>query len=67
MSKNKLLTTALLFGTATAVIHIGNRMISAVSQLKDILDTPEKKHYEWRLGKIFLYKIRSWKAISLDS
>ena len=65
MSKNKLLTTALLFGTATAVIHIGNRMISAVSQLKDILDTPEKKHYEWRLGKIFYTKSGHGKPLVL--
>ena len=50
MKKNghKLLTLAALLGTATGVIHITNRFIDATSQLKDMLEQPHGKTYDWR-------------------
>lgn len=53
MKKNghKLLTLAALLGTATGVIHITNRFIDATSQLKDMLEQPHGKTYDWRFGK----------------
>ena len=52
MKKNghKLLTLAALLGTATGVIHITNRFIDATSQLKDMLEQPHGKTYDWRFG-----------------
>ena len=58
MKKNghKLLTLAALLGTATGVIHITNRFIDATSQLKDMLEQPHGKTYDWRFGKIHYTK-----------
>ena len=58
MKKNghKLLTLAALLGTATGVIHITNRFIDATSQLKDMLEQPHSRTYDWRFGKIFYTK-----------
>ena len=55
MKKNghRLLTLAALVGTAAGVIHIANRFIDATSQLKDMLEQPHSKTYDWRFGKIF--------------
>lgn len=58
MKKNghRLLTLAALVGTAAGVIHIANRFIDATSQLKDMLEQPHSKTYDWRFGKIFYTK-----------
>ena len=58
MKKNghRLLTLAALVGTAAGVIHIANRFIDATSQLKDMLEQPHGKTYDWRFGKIFYTK-----------
>lgn len=56
MKKNghRLLTLAALVGTAAGVIHIANRFIDATSQLKDMLEQPHSRTYDWRFGKIFI-------------
>ena len=58
MKKNghRLLTLAALVGTAAGVIHIANRFIDATSQLKDMLEQPHSRTYDWRFGKIFYTK-----------
>lgn len=58
MKKNghRLLTLAALIGTAAGVIHIANRFIDATSQLKDMLEQPHSRTYDWRFGKIFYTK-----------
>ena len=58
MKKNghRLLTLAALVGTAAGVIHIANRFIDATSQLKDMLEQPHSRTYDWRFGNDFLYK-----------
>lgn len=58
MKKNghRLLTLAALVGTAAGVIHIANRFIDATSQLKDMLEQPHGKTYDWRFGKIHYTK-----------
>ena len=50
MKKNghKLFTLVALLGTAAGVIHIANRFIDATSQLKDMLEQPHSKTYDWR-------------------
>ena len=53
---HRLLTLAALLGTAAGVIHIANRFIDATSQLKDMLEQPHSKTYEWRFGKIHYTK-----------
>ena len=66
MKKNghRLLTLAALVGTAAGVIHIANRFIDATSQLKDMLEQPHSKTYDWRFGKIFSYKTGTWHPYS---
>lgn len=58
MKKNghKLFTLVALLGTAAGVIHIANRFIDATSQLKDMLEQPHSKTYNWRFGKIHYTK-----------
>ena len=58
MKKNghKLFTLVALLGTAAGVIHIANRFIDATSQLKDMLEQPHSKTYDWRFGKIHYTK-----------
>mgnify|MGYP000727279376 CR=1 FL=1 len=65
MKKNghRLLTLAALVGTAAGVIHIANRFIDATSQLKDMLEQPHSKTYDWRLER-FLYKTGTWHPYS---
>jgi len=53
---HRLLTLAALLGTAAGVIHIANRFIDATSQLKDMLEQPHSKTYEWRFGRIHYTK-----------
>ena len=54
MKKNnrKLLILTMLFSSAVVVIHLINKFISAAAQLKEMLDLPTKKYFEWRFGKI---------------
>ena len=58
MKKNghNLFTLVALLGTAAGVIHIANRFIDATSQLKDMLEQPHSKTYDWRFGKIHYTK-----------
>lgn len=53
---HKLLTLAVLAGSATTIIHIANKFITATSQLKEMLDISCRNFYEWRLGDIYYTK-----------
>ena len=53
---HKLLTLAVLAGSATTVIHVANKFIAATSQLKEMLDISCRNFYEWRLGDIYYTK-----------
>lgn len=55
-NKHKLLTFAVLFAIATAIIHIANRLIAASATLKEMLETSSRNFYEWRFGKIYYAK-----------
>lgn len=48
----KLGTVIALTGIATFTIHIINRVQFSVSTVKNILNCPNNKYYEWRFGKI---------------
>lgn len=52
----KLLTLITLFTTATAVIHIINRIVAASACVMGILDRSIKNCYHWRLGDIYYRK-----------
>lgn len=53
---HKLLTLAVLAGSATTIIHVTNKFIAATSQLKEMLDISCRNFYEWRLGDIYYTK-----------
>ena len=53
---HKLLTLAVLAGSATTIIHVANKFIAATSQLKEMLDISCRNFYEWRLGDIYYTK-----------
>lgn len=53
---HKLLTLAVLAGSATTIIHVANKFIAAASQLKEMLDISCRNFYEWRLGDIYYTK-----------
>lgn len=53
---HKLLTLAVLAGSATTVIHVANKFIAVTSQLKEMLDISCRNFYEWRLGDIYYTK-----------
>lgn len=55
-NKHKLLTLAVLMGTATAVIHIANKFVAATAQLKEMLDISNKNFYNWRFGEVYYTK-----------
>lgn len=55
-SKHKILTLAVLMGSATAVIHVANKFVAATSQLKEMLDISSRNFYDWRFGKIYYTK-----------
>lgn len=55
-SKNRLLTFATLFTSATIVIHVANKLIAASASLKEMLDSSHKSTYNWRFGKIHYTK-----------
>ena len=54
--KNKLITFAVLTATATAVIHVTNKIIAASACLKEMLDTGTRNYYHWRFGDIYYTK-----------
>lgn len=51
-NKNRLLTCAALFASATAIIHLLNKAIAASTSLKEMLNKFQKSTYNWRFGKI---------------
>lgn len=53
---HKLLTLAVLAGSATTIIYVANKFIAATSQLKEMLDISCRNFYEWRLGNIYYTK-----------
>lgn len=55
-NKNKLLTFAALFTSATFIVHIINKAIPASASLKEILDNSQTNTYNWRFGKIHYSK-----------
>ena len=56
-NKNRLLTFAALFSSATFAIHIINKVIAASASLKEMLDASQKSTYNWRFGQIHYTKI----------
>lgn len=54
--KNRILTFAALFASATVVIHIFNKVIAATASLKEMLDRSHKNIYNWRFGNIHYTK-----------
>ena len=54
--KNKLITFAVLTATATAVIHVTNKIIAASACLKEMLDIGTRNYYHWRFGDIYYTK-----------
>ena len=54
--KCKLITLGILFTSATAIIHIINRIIAASSILKDTLHVYNKNYFDWRFGQIYYTK-----------
>lgn len=58
MKKNnhKFLILTVLFSAAVAIIHLINKFIAATAQLKEMLDLPHNKYFEWRFGKIHYTK-----------
>lgn len=54
--KNRLLTCAALFASATVAIHIINKIIAASASLKELLDRNHKNTYNWRFGQIHYTK-----------
>lgn len=58
MNKNskRLVTLAALITTATAVIHVINKVVAASACLKEMLDTDVRNYYHWRFGDIYYTK-----------
>lgn len=54
--KHKIVTFAALMAIATIIIHFINKIIAAAAQLKEMLDTSNKKFFEWRFGNIYYTK-----------
>ena len=55
-NKNRLTTFVVLFSSATAIIHIANKIIAASASLKEMLDSNRRNDYKWRFGEIFYTK-----------
>ena len=55
-NKNRFATFVMLFASATAVIHIANKIIAASAALKEMLDSNRRNYYKWRFGEIFYTK-----------
>lgn len=55
-NKNRLLTFATVFASATIVIHVLNKIVAASASLKEMLDRAHKNTYDWRFGKIYYTK-----------
>lgn len=51
-NKNRLLTCATLFASATVIIHVLNKVIAASASLKEMLDRSQKNTFNWRFGKV---------------
>lgn len=55
-NRNRLLTFATIFVSATAIIHVLNKIVAASASLKEMLDRSHKSTYDWRFGKIHYTK-----------
>ncbi len=64
-TKNRFATFAVLFASATAIIHIGNKIIAASASLKEMLDSNRRNYYKWRFGEIFYTKKGSGSPVLL--
>lgn len=64
-NKNRFATFAVLFASATAIIHIGNKIIAASASLKEMLDSNRRNYYKWRFGEIFYTKKGSGSPVLL--
>lgn len=54
--KNKIKNSIILGTLAVLLMHIINKIIFALSIMKDTLDSESGQYYEWRFGKIFYKK-----------
>ena len=45
-NKNRLTTFVVLFSSATAIIHIANKIIAASASLKEMLDSNRRNYYK---------------------
>ena len=64
-NKNRLTTFVVLFSSATAIIHIANKIIAASASLKEMLDSNRRNYYKWRLEKFFIQKKGSGSPVLL--
>ena len=64
-NKNRLTTFVVLFSSATAIIHIANKIIAASASLKEMLDSNRRNYYKWRFGEIFYTKKGSGSPVLL--
>jgi pimeloyl-ACP methyl ester carboxylesterase len=64
-NKNRFATFVMLFASATAVIHIANKIIAASAALKEMLDSNRRNYYKWRFGEIFYTKKGSGSSVLL--
>lgn len=64
-NKNHLTTFVVLLASATAIIHITNKIIAASASLKEMLDTNRRNYYKWRFGEIFYTKKGSGSPVLL--
>ena len=55
-TKHKLITFTVLIGSATAIIHVINRVVAAAAQLKEMLDVSTHNYFQWRFGRIYYTK-----------
>lgn len=55
-NKHKLLTISILITLSTIAIHIVNKIISASSQIKNLLRADNGFYYDWRFGQIYYTK-----------
>ena len=65
-NKNRLTTFVVLFSSATAIIHIANKIIAASASLKEMLDSNRRNYYKWRFGEIFIQKKEAEVLFSLS-
>ena len=53
---NDITRLKIMNASATAIIHIANKIIAASASLKEMLDSNRRNYYKWRFGEIFYTK-----------